>query len=256
MRPLLLSLVFCIAALGVLGLKGCIEARCMQNTECPAGEICVTAIGLCEIPQCVADADCEKRQVCSDYHCVPGCVSNKDCDSDETCFEKSCVPVSSLCDCPRAPEFCAEDLSLKSSTAGEEICVPEDFDDGVALFFGSVGCSHCRDFFRSVLKISDDLESGGEKPQIIFTQLLLETGKKTPDDFATIMTDKNTHAVQDTQRLAIWDAYQTDWYHLVIIDRNGCFVRKFGPLSETELEEGLADDIKEVWREAMHAECN
>jgi hypothetical protein len=61
--------------------------------------------------------------------------------------------------------------------------------------------------------------------------------------------------LQDTLQDRVWAQFGADWYHLVLIDRNGCLVQHWGPVDAAELSGELGDSLESLWRTATGAEC-
>ena len=217
------------------------------------GQVCLTVTGECIVPECTQDVDCPDGELCEVFRCVKGCLNDSDCDKDQKCFEQKCVPRSENCDCPKAPSFCTTDQNPVSSTFGKELCVPSSFENGVALFFGSVLCSHCRTMFGSLSVLASEV--GGSTGPAGLVWVHLETVSVVPSDVEKALGTVDESVVFDTDALAVWDRYAADWYHMVIVDRNGCLAGHFGPLSQEQIDGSLRQEIGNAWADAALAEC-
>lgn len=97
--------------------------RCRQDSDCPAGQVCVD--GECVTPTptatptglCNANSDCPPGEVCVDHHCVtptptetpPGfCNEDHDCPPGEVCVDHHCVTPTPTPQC-RTDSDCPSD---------------------------------------------------------------------------------------------------------------------------------------------------
>ena len=251
MRNLLLT----FAVLGATASTGCITSRCFRDSDCAEGLVCREDLGTCTDPECSADhPDCARGKVCEQRFCVTGCADLSDCASNEQCIDRRCLRIGDECDCPLAHEFCGTDLNPRSPTAGEEVCVSESFEDGVAIFFGSVYCGHCTANFTALRTLEAKLEAEGLAPRLLWLQLK-DAPAASSDVEARLAPEVTEPVIQDTEALGIWSAYATTWYHLVIVDSHGCLIRDFGPLDPTQIAGDVGDEILETWRDSMDDVC-
>jgi hypothetical protein len=239
----------------LLAQSGCINSRCIRNSDCPAGQICVGATGQCQPPECLSDTACGPGRICESFFCVAGCRSDDDCAPDERCDDYDrCRQIGTECDCLLGPAFCLEDLNPRSAGFGRQACVADDDEAGTAVFFGSVGCSHCRAIYDALLRRRAQLQGEGLAPRLLWVQL--KDRPITPDEITTLLTEAaDTPIVLDTAELDIWGRYGADWYHLVVVDGHKCIARHWGPVYSTDVDGAVGEEIVEVWRRAMTEEC-
>lgn len=87
--------------------------------------------------ECISDADCKKREVCSEFgRCEPSCVGTDMCEEDELCRDGLCRPECELhMDCP--PGMLCEDhrYCYRHRVSGEGRC-----PDGWEPVEGSLAC--------------------------------------------------------------------------------------------------------------------
>ena len=230
----------------------CVD-KCRQDGDCPGDKRCVTSTGRCVLPECEADGECAVEQRCIDFVCEPWCDTDEDCLAGKKCYSNKCVPLSADCNCPLAPEVCAEDINQQSSSEGFSVCIPDTFEGGVLLFFGSVFCSHCRHMFETIREYQAELVTEGHDVRAIFMQIRqYEAGN---DDVAQLLDGFTDPVIHDTEELDIWGRYDADWYHVILVDPYGCLSYHVGPLSQATMEEGAGAEIKQRWKETLHAEC-
>lgn len=249
--PILASLVATGAA-----SSGCIAQRCLRDADCGNDLVCRPADGLCTEPECATNAECGTGKICEHRFCTEGCGTDGDCAPNERCVDRRCRTVADTCDCPLAPTACGTDLNPRSTTAEAEVCVPRDFPDGTAIFFGSIYCGHCTANLAALWDRMTELEADGLHPNLMWIQLGRATA--TPDAVGELLDAAwDFPVIQDDEAGTLWQAFNADWYHLVIVDTHGCTdaTRHFGPLSTygTAGEEG--DRILDAWRAALSDEC-
>jgi len=265
------GLATALALLGLLHASGCVDERCTRDSECAVGKVCRAGTGRCEAPECVQDSGCGAGLVCEAYACVPGCKVEGDCPAGEECFSHHCYPrrqptevtetassedvspIEASCACPAAPAFCGPDLNHRSPTNGLAVCVPGTFPGGVALFFGSVFCSHCQAITQGLLALRQELVGEGESPHLAFVQIsdVMVTSEAVSDVEAL----GDVPVVQDTTALGVWDHYAADWYHVVIVDASGCLSFHAGPLSAEDVAGARHAELLDAWNAAMHPAC-
>ena len=233
--------------------SGKCKPKCVTDSDCVQGEKCVASKGLCVEPQCQTHADCGAGAICVDYQCIPGCAKDADCPDGKRCFESRCVAFSQACNCPLAPEYCVQDINPVSPSFGSSLCLPDSFPHGAALFFGSVGCSHCRALLSELLTMKGTLQTEGLSPQLVFVQL--KDYVFNSDEVEGALDGVTVPVLHDTPELGIWQAFGADWYHFIVTDAYGCLVAHYGPLTDQDLEGDLGDEILGVWRDALQAQC-
>jgi len=233
--------------------SGCIKSRCFQNADCGLGEVCDRQVGTCFKPECLVDVPCPSGSFCEDYRCVAGCAKDEECQEGQKCIDARCLPFREECNCLAATDFCLADRNPNSASYLQKVCVSDHNEVGVALFFGSVGCSHCWHLYGQLREMQQELAGEGFAPSLMFINI--KSVDATPDNVAKGMSDVTTPIVQDGEAVGFWDAYLADWYHFVLVDRSGCIAAHYGPLSSVTLdgEEGVA--IRAAWKAAMAAEC-
>jgi len=140
-----------------------------------------------------------------------------------------------------------------SGSFGEQACVPETYDAGVALFFGKVTCSHCAAITASLLEIQADLAAQGSQTTLIFVQP--STADTSPAEVQAYFHPMDVVVVQDTDSLNIWDGYDASPYDVIIVDSFGCLTAHFHGLSVVEVE-SLEEEISEAWVGAAVSVCD
>ncbi|MFH1529611.1 MAG: hypothetical protein ABIK09_02630 [Pseudomonadota bacterium] len=126
----------------VLCSDGCIRSRCYRDRDCPGGQVCNSATGVCVVPDCIGDDACLAGQICQANVCVPGCLGDEDCGTAKVCVAGHCVLETSSgsgCICIAAPLFCAQDIHPGSTTFQSEICMGDTSQTAKLLFFGNTG---------------------------------------------------------------------------------------------------------------------
>lgn len=236
-------------------LGGCIRSYCFRDEDCGGDLVCREQDGTCVPPECRVDhPDCPRGEVCEERFCVVGCADDDDCDDGRRCIDRRCMTVGAECDCPLAAEFCGTDLNPNSATAGREVCVPDSFEDGVAIFFGSVLCGHCTADFEALRRRRAQLAAEGLDARLMWIQL-----KSVPVAPARVAERLGPEAdepvIQDTDEAGLWALYGATWYDLVLVDAHGCFQRKFESLDASEIDSAVGDEIVAAWRDAMDEEC-
>jgi len=249
----LLTVLGAVVALGLVpGLPGCVDSRCTRNAECPTGQVCLTVTGACEEPECTSDLACGQGRVCQQFACLPGCRVDAECPDDQRCFSNHCVPRDASCDCAAAPSFCGVDLNPRSPTAGETVCVPDSYEHGVLLFFGSVLCSHCQALLDALEALQVEVAPGGDAPMIFVQEPSIEVSGEVIEG---ALAGSSVAVVQDDPDLGIWPAFSADWYHVVLVDRNGCQARHWGPLVPSDVTDGLHREMHDEWSKAREVTC-
>jgi len=246
-----LALVSGVLALGFgFWAPSCVDSRCTLDRECPAGQVCETGTGVCQVPECTRDTECATGQVCDDYECVAGCRRDEECPTDHACVDKRCVPVGSSCECPLAPTFCVTDLNPRSTTAGQEVCNADM--TATVYVFGNVGCSHCKSLLNAVLALAEEV-GGGEAAAVAFIQL-----ESMPVDEAAVgqyFAAYTVPVLPDGGAVDIWQTYSADWYHVVLVDDHGCLAGHWGPLSASDVEGEDRAAISAAWTNALSGAC-
>lgn len=244
--PALAALPLAATLLG-LAAAGCVEPLCTADADCGGVLVCEESSGECVEPECWTHDQCEQGRICDDNACVPGCVDDDDCDDDEICDQNHCVPESDVCEGVDALPFCAPDINPWSPTQGQDFCVATEAGAHGALFFGSMSCGSCRGIFTQVHLIGEVLESEGLAPALAFVQV-----STAPIDSGDVEEDLDESVddavVLDTDELGLWDGYRAERYELVLVDGRGCVVAHYPPLTYTDLQEGLGDEIEDEWR--------
>jgi hypothetical protein len=243
------------AALVVVGwlTAHCIESSCVRDLDCTSGQVCDESTGNCVTGDCSTDEDCGSGRVCEDHFCVAGCNGPEDCDADQRCWERRCVEVGVECECPLAPDFCKTDLNPASATSGEDICVPDSFPEGALIFFGSIRCGHCQAIFQALRVRKAALEAEGLHPKLLWLQL--ESVPVTSADVAGLLPDSVDPLVLDTAAENLWGAYAAGWYHVVTLDSHGCLTGHWGPVTPTDVQGSVGEDMVAKWRSGMSPEC-
>jgi hypothetical protein len=245
---ILLSITF------MLGSGGCIESRCYQNADCPQGKVCWQATGVCGKPECWTGSDCPSGFLCDDFLCRAGCLDDAECGDGFRCINAQCVLFQEKCNCPEAPDFCQVDMNPNSPSSGQQVCVSDYKQGGLALFFGSVRCSHCWSNFQAAMKLAGELNADGHPVELAFIHL------GTVETDADAVNEKMPWAIDpvlaDTEQLAIWDRYLADWYHFIIVDRQGCVHEHFGPVVPENFDLTGPGSIRDSWTTSLTTECN
>jgi hypothetical protein len=222
-----------VLTLGVLALlgSGCISSRCFLDADCPEGLMCST------------------------HACVePECTAGEDCEPDQFCVERRCRDACPECDLPVAPEFCGTDINPSSTTAEARLCVPDSFPDGVALFFGSIGCGHCTAIYDALKPRIAQLRGEGLAPKLIWVQV--STLPATPSDvYARLGAEGTVPVILDTPELGIWPAFAAAWYEVILVNSHGCLLETFPSLDATQLNGEVGDQLVAAWRDAMDEAC-
>jgi hypothetical protein len=224
-----------ILTLGVLALldSGCINSYCRRDADCTGGLICQQNTGACVEPECTTEAECGPGQLCADRRCRDACPE---------------------CNLPVAPAFCGTDINPSSRTAEARLCVPDSFPDGVALFFGNVGCGHCTAIYDALKLRMAQLQAEGFAPKLVWVQIA--SLPATPSDvFARLGAEGTVPVILDTPDLGVWSAYAAEWYEVILINGHGCLTQSFKSLSGTLIAGETGDQIVAAWREAMGEEC-
>jgi len=237
-----------LVVLAATSAPGCVEGRCTQDRECPVGQFCEVATGVCRIPECARHEDCDAGLVCSSHACVAGCRGDGECARDERCLGLRCTPVGGVCDCALAPTFCATDLNPRSATAGQTLCL--DDQPATVLVFGNVGCSHCQALLAEVLDLG---ASVGTAPPVVFVQL-----PTLPVDAATVgiqFAGYTVPVVLDTVALNLTGGFAADWYYVMLVDANGCLAGHWGPLEAIEVRGPTGAEIGAAWSLALSGGC-
>ncbi len=233
-------------------LSGCIESRCYGDADCPSGKVCLEETGKCLAPECTAAAPCPAGYLCLNSFCDKGCLTDEECGEGFKCVGAFCTPYRESCDCTGAPPFCTEDLNPNSTSAGQQVCSDAPGEGGVALFFGSIKCSHCWSNFERVEQMRDELLAEGYPVTSYFVHL--KTVGANSSTVGEKMGWSTSPVVSDNDELAIWDDYLADWYHLVIVDRHGCVAQHFGPVVPSHFD-GKDNPIRQAWIDSISSEC-
>lgn len=233
----------------------CVDSRCFRHPDCPAGQVCELGTGRCVVPACTIDSECSPGTVCESYSCVEGCLVESDCPPEHQCIGRRCLLFRDNCQCPALPDFCLEDVNPGSPSETTDVCLPASVKgDSVVLVFGSVGCGTCRELFRSVSALAERVVPRSGKAYPIFMNL---TGVGfTSSQIESWMPDVQRPILQDTLSAGVWGRLGADWYHLILLDRNGCLVQHWGPVSVAELDQQLGTTLLAQWEEATGAECS
>jgi hypothetical protein len=238
------------------GSPGCIAQRCLRDADCADDTVCRKSEGVCTEPECETSADCGGGRICEGHFCLAGCETNADCAPTERCVDQRCRLVSGDCDCPLAPTACGADLNPRSATAEAEVCVPRDFPDGTGIFFGSIYCGHCTANLAALWERKLELEAEGLHPNLMWIQLGRVAA--TPEAILTQLDAAwDFPVIQDDEPGSLWESYNADWYHFVIVDSHGCTdaSRHFGPLSAAGVAGEEGELILDAWRTALSDEC-
>ena len=247
------SLEFTLFAIACLLFSACVESKCLRDEDCGSGQVCITATGACINAECTDHDACGDGQICEDSFCVAGCLTTSDCDQGQSCYNNRCAEVQSECGCPTAYAFCGTDINPNSDTSGQEVCVPDSYDSGVALFYGSLKCGICRGIFFTLMDVKTLLEANGEDPQLIFVQSKYST--VDPSGVETYVGSADAAVIQSTYEADIWEAYNAAQYDLTMIDSNSCITEHYVHLTSADLEGELGTEIDEAWRAAMSGDC-
>jgi hypothetical protein len=250
MKGRLLRVVW-LAAVVWLG-PGCIESRCYGDGDCPTGKVCLEETGKCVEAQCSAAEPCPPGYLCKNSFCQQGCLTDGECGDGYKCDNAQCTPYQEGCDCTAAVPFCGTDLNPNSASGGQQVCLEAQGEGGIALFFGSVKCSHCWANFERVEAMRDELRLAGHNVSAQFIHL------KTVDADAQVVAEKmgwaTSPVIADSDTLNIWETYLADWYHLVIVDRHGCVANHFGPVVPSHFD-GDDNPIRQAWIDSLSSEC-
>jgi hypothetical protein len=234
--------------------SACVESRCIEHEDCPAGLMCVAATGVCSAPECLSDSSCGRGRICDDYLCVPGCVTNDDCDLPRECRDRQCVLVGTGCDCALAGEFCLTQINPDAPSPGAELCIPTADHTARLLFFGSVACSHCRDIYASLLARRDDLRAEGLDARILWMQW--KDYPVEPSDIVLFLGENDVEVVADDEATDAWGRMGVfEFYHVIVVDTFGCTAGHWGPVTPAEIDGTLGDDMTDAWRNALEGDC-
>jgi len=245
----------CVALVAVVGSAlgtGCIKSGCYQNKDCPDGQVCDWATGRCFLPECDSTRLCPAGKYCKENTCIQGCLADTECPEGFVCYDARCVPFSSECNCKSAPEFCLSDLNPGSSTSGQTLCLSSFESTGAVFFFGSVKCTHCRTLLELLGKLEAEVFAAGGKAPLVFVNLL--EVQATPNIVAELVPKATQAVIQDSEQLRLWDAWLATSYEVVVVDRFGCNIARFGPLDPVKLEE-QKEEIRKAWQSAGETEC-
>lgn len=238
----------------LMAMTSCVESRCYRHSDCPSGKVCEGETGQCVVPECNLDTECAQGTVCESYQCVEGCVTSKDCPSGFECSSRRCLEYSPACQCPSSPAFCLADVNPGSPGYQQPLCLPSQVEgQAVVLLFGSVGCSHCRDLFRALSDVAKRVDADAGTVFPVFVNLATVTA--TAPEITAWFPEATTPILQDTSAQGVWGLFGADWYHLILLDRNGCVVKHWGPAQATDLQGALGDEVAQMWQEATAAEC-
>jgi hypothetical protein len=216
------------------------------------GQVCLADTGACTAPECTSDGACGQGRVCTDYACVAGCRADAECPADQRCFSDRCVPRAEACDCAEAPRFCGADLNPLSAGAGNALCLPDDLPAGGVLLFGSVLCSHCQALLDALEALQAEVAPAGDASLVFVQEPDLQVGEQVVGE---ALAGATVPVLQDSPEVGIWSAYGADWYHVVLLDRNGCLARHWGPLLATDVSGKRHAEMREAWLEARSAPC-
>lgn len=185
---------------------------------------------------------------------MEGCRLNEDCALAQVCNDDDqCLDVESECACHLAEDFSGEDIHPQSSTFGQTVGVPDTYENGVALFFGSVTCGVCRRILDSLIDIRTELENEGEQPELLFVQgIMFEV---TSEEVGELLGSVDVAVVENTESANIWMRYHAAQYGLAIVDRHGCLTESYDDLDRMDLSGDSGDEIAGAWRQAMAEEC-
>ena len=230
----------------------CVDARCSRNAECPAGQVCNTTTGACATPECTSDGECGSGRVCEQFACQSGCRTDAECPVDQRCFADHCVPRAEACDCPQAPRFCGVDLNPLSPSVDQTVCVPDVFPSGGVLFFGSVLCSHCQALLDALEVLQAEVGGAVDAPIVFVQEPTIQVGGSTIEG---ALGGATVAVVADDPDLGIWPGYHADWYHVVLVNRNGCLDHHWGPLAASDVSSALHEEMRVAWLAAREAAC-
>ena len=232
----------------------CIDSRCTQDSECPAGSLCLKSLGSCVAPECVRHSECKPGLICENHFCVSGCLTDDDCAGGMRCHQNRCaVYGEGDCECPQAPQFCGSDMNPHSPTYEQQLCVPASYDKGVALFFGSVKCSHCRDLIKEILPLGAQLRAEGYDASVVFVHI--KTVDVGASDVGNHMSGISVPVIHDSDAADIWAAYGGDWYDMALVDAEGCSAEHFKTLVPEDVIYQRRDEIIDAWKAAISRQC-
>lgn len=254
----MVSLRFIVPTLTALALgwaaltSGCVDSKCYRNEDCSSGQVCQTATGSCVAPECTAHSQCAQGKICENNACISGCLADKECDQGKQCVKNRCVVIDNQCGCALATRFCLPDINPWSPTGGKEVCIPDTAPGGTLVFFGSVLCSHCLNFFSHLTATRDKLKSEGLAPKFVWSQW--SEAPVSSEVVTTQLGGSDVVVVQDTAAIGMWPAYHADWYYVAILETHGCVGWLGGPLSTATLDQDMAT-IEAQWRKSMTSAC-
>ena len=240
-----------LVAAGLL-LGGCVDSRCYRNADCPAGRYCEESTGSCEVPQCTLDSQCPAGSTCQGYQCLTGCRTDLDCQESERCVSGQCMAWDPECNCTKAPAACGEDRNPKSATFQNDVCLADFAGKAVVLVFGSVACPHCHSLYKGVLDVQSQLDDASSS-DVVFINL--ESVDATAELITYWMDYATEPILQDTKALNLWGLFGADWYHIVLINPDGCLQLHWGPLSGSDLDGEKGQELLTEWNKAVEAEC-
>lgn len=245
----------CVAvALALVGLTapGCIDSRCGSRAECPQGKMCNVPTGACIDPECASHSDCDPGNVCQDGFCEPGCLSDDECASNERCVDFRCVEITEACEGPAIDPYCLTDLHPDSPTSGETLCVPHDFEQGTVLFFGSVACGICKVTFEKLYAMVAKLQGEGLAPSVVWMQW--QDRLTTSTAVGSSIPDFPVPVLQDTEERDIAGKLGAEWYHVVVVDCDGCLRGHWGPVTGSGWD-AAAPELEAAWRDVLVNRC-
>jgi hypothetical protein len=112
--------------LGMICTDNACADGCTDDARCQGGTICQEEV--CTAG-CRADDGCDRGTICTDEACVEGCRDDQGCDPDKLCLDEVCIFAGVGC---RDDEDCDEgdvcNVELQRCEAGEEACLPDDFE--------------------------------------------------------------------------------------------------------------------------------
>jgi hypothetical protein len=236
------------------GAAGCIRSKCYSNLDCAADEICLEN-GSCAVPECKVDEQCAAGYYCHDFACEKGCVKDADCGQGRKCMDRRCVLYGQSCQCVMAEPFCLLDVNPYSATGGGALCLPEEGDAAVALFFGSIGCSHCRNIFAALEEIEKEVAAAGKTPRLVWMQA---SGYVIPEGkIEQFLGTPDYPILQDTAEAKVWEKYAAAYYDIVLVDSYGCLTAHVTGIKGPEDLQGAGGEmVKGLWLDALSAECH